>query len=584
MRFHPPFTHIVILSALSLPYCINLGVSSIWDANEAYYAETPREMLASGDYLAPHFNFEPRTQKPPFTYWAILASYKLLSVNEFAVRLPGAIAAIGVLLFSYGIARLLYNSRAAIIAAMIAATTARILILARRLPIDILLMFFLTGTLFFIVRAILKNKTSSWVPAYLFASFGFLTKGPIALIIPGVAYILWALWGHRLKLRDAHPLMGATIFFLIVLPWYAAIFLAHSWTYITPFFLRDHIGRFTSEPLGPSRGLFYYFPVATADFFPWSILIVCAFALLWIYRKEEQPLKSLTFGLPLIWCACIFFLFSFSKNKQEYYIAPIYPVAAIILSGVLEKTMQKRKSQESLLTGKDSRISSPKISMDIPWPSRMSWWLWSYGLLALLLFLFALLAPYLFRSFLPNISLMLHYIPSLILIAGSMILARSLIRRKLAQCLLALTGSLWAVYMMCALAYLPALEQYHPIKLFCRLIETRLCTDDEAGYFHTALPSMVYYLRRPIFQETDLEQMKRRFRSEKRIFCILDKRDYKYFAEIEDLEIYVLDRHSSLSIRLSVLFNARHFLGEELLLVSNRPDSKAKSPEGRSTL
>jgi hypothetical protein len=138
--------------------------------------------------------------------------------------------------------------------------------------------------------------------------------------------------------------------------------------------------------------------------------------------------------------------------------------------------------------------------------------------------------------------------------------------------------------MTCALVYLPALESYRPIKLFCRHIETRLGIDDEAGYFHTALPSMVYYLRRPIFQETDLEQMKRRFQSEKRIFCILNRTDYNYFAADRDLEIYILDRHSGFSIRMGALLNAGHFLGEELLLVSNRPDSKAEAPQDRSTL
>ena len=95
MRLHSPVMQGVLLLALSLPYCINLGVSSIWDANEAYYAETPREMLAAGDYLAPRFNFVPRDQKPPFTYWVIVASYKLFGISEFSVRLPGALAAIG---------------------------------------------------------------------------------------------------------------------------------------------------------------------------------------------------------------------------------------------------------------------------------------------------------------------------------------------------------------------------------------------------------------------------------------------------------------------------------------------------------
>jgi 4-amino-4-deoxy-L-arabinose transferase-like glycosyltransferase len=142
LQFNSPLIHAVVLILLSLPYFINLGVSSIWDANEAFYAETPREMLASGDYLSPQFNFQPRVQKPPLTYWTVLASYKIFGVNEFAVRFPGALAALGVLLFSYGMARMLFSPQAALFSAAITATTARIFILERRLPIDILLLFF----------------------------------------------------------------------------------------------------------------------------------------------------------------------------------------------------------------------------------------------------------------------------------------------------------------------------------------------------------------------------------------------------------------------------------------------------------
>src|SRR5438034_3372305 len=79
----------VVLAAVALPYFIHLGTSSLWDANEAFYAETPREMLESGDYLAPRFNHQLRPQKPPLTYWLVLASYNLFGVSEFAVRLPG---------------------------------------------------------------------------------------------------------------------------------------------------------------------------------------------------------------------------------------------------------------------------------------------------------------------------------------------------------------------------------------------------------------------------------------------------------------------------------------------------------------
>jgi 4-amino-4-deoxy-L-arabinose transferase-like glycosyltransferase len=580
MRRSSFFIAALILLAISLPYITKLGFSSIWDANEAFYAETPREMMISGDYIAPHFNFQPRAQKPPLAYWGILASYKIFGINEFAVRLPGALAAIGILLFSYGIARTLFGPRAALMAAAISATTVRIVILARRLPIDIFLMLFLLGALFFLIRAIQKQKASEWALAYLCASLGFMAKGPIAFVIPAGAYLLWALWARRLKRSEVHILMGAAIFGVISLPWYILVFMKHGWTYIAPFFLKDNIGRFAAEAMGPARGLFYYFSVGAVDFFPWSILFVFALGMLWYCRKTAHPLKSLSFGLPLIWCLLIFVLFSLSKNKQEYYIAPIYPVAGIIIAGVFDKILLRRASSVSSIPGQ-SLASSEAESRGT---SKSGLWQWVYGFLAFLLFLLSLVMPYAFHSFMPNVRLMLHYAPSIALIAGCGVLIWSNISRKPERGFLALAGALWAIYMMCTLFYLPAMEEYRPIKLFCSQIETQIQAEDEVGSFRIALPSMVFYLRRPIFEENDLEQMAQKFRSGKRVFCVLSERDYNYFVDEKDFEIFVLDRHSRLAMRMSTLLNAGSFPGEELLLISNRPKAVAKSAEDRSRL
>jgi 4-amino-4-deoxy-L-arabinose transferase-like glycosyltransferase len=539
-------------------------------------------MLDSGDYFAPHFNFVPRAQKPPLTYWAVLLSYKLFGVSEFAVRVPSALAAMGVIIFCYGLGRRLFNPQAAIIASIIACTTARIFILARRLPIDILLLFFLTGTLFFLVRAIQINKRSAWAYAYLFASLGFLTKGPVALFIPGVSYLVWALWAHRFRLRAVYIFTGTAIFMIIALPWYALIYYKHGWTYIAPFFLRDNLGRFASESLGPSRGALYYLAVGLSDFFPWSILALCAVGILWISRKSMAPLKSLEFGLPLIWCVCTFLLFSLSKNKQEYYIAPLYPAAAIIISGILDRTIRKNASEadKTPLLNDASSISAIKANM-APGSEKI-WCFCAFGLLALLLLALALFAPYVFRSFMPNIHLVLHYLPSMVLLAGSMLLIGCLIRKRLRYSLGVLATALWMVYAISAWIYLPELEKYRPVKRFCQVIEIASPDGESAGYFRTALPSMTYYLQRPIFEEYDFERMRQRLQSQERVFCILTEKDYNYLAENKDLEIHILESNPHFSIRFGSLLNSGYIPEEELLLISNRPSSKAEPLEDQS--
>jgi 4-amino-4-deoxy-L-arabinose transferase-like glycosyltransferase len=578
-----PWIHFLFLLAISLPYFINLGTPSIWDASEAFYAETSREMLASGDYVAPRFNYQIRAQKPPLTYWAILISYKIFGVTEFAVRLPSSLAAFGVILFSYALARLLFGPGAGLIAATIAAATPRIFILARRLPIDMLLLFCLTGTLYFLVRAIQKKEMWSWGLAYFCAGLGFLTKGPIAVIIPAGSFLLWILWSRRMRFTKTYPWMGIGILAAVILPWYILVYKIHGWTYIAPFFLKDNLGRFAMESMGPSRGPLYYLGVFVIDFIPWSFLAPFAIYLLWTARKHFHPLKSPAFGLPLLWCLFAFLLFSLSKNKQEYYIAPIYPAAAAMISGILYKGAKIRRKAGNRKSSPDPAALFPETPSETFRGIRSPFWSLPFGLAAFFMIVLAAFAPYILGSFLPDAPYLLRIIPSLVLIGGAVLLAWSIFRESCLHCFLAASIPLWSIYLMGALFYMPALESFRPVKRFCRVIESQSPGNEDAGSFRIALPSMVFYLRRPVFEENSYEQMTRRLQSEKRVFCLLTAKEYGYFAD-KNVSIYILDRNSRFSLRLNDLWNAGYFPGEELFLISNRPSSEIESIEVSSTL
>jgi 4-amino-4-deoxy-L-arabinose transferase-like glycosyltransferase len=575
-----PWLHTIILVSLALPYFINLGASSIWDGSEAFYAETPREMLASGDWLSPRFNFEPRVNKPPLTYWAVAVSYKIFGVNEFAVRLPGALAALGVTLFSWGAALICHGPRAALFAAAIAAATPRIFILERRLPIDILLLFFLTGTLFFLLRALMKNSASSWRCAYVFAALGFMTKGPIAAIIPAGALLLWMLYKEksRISLSGIRPLEGAAIFLCIVLPWYILSYQAHGWDYIARFFLSDNLGRFASESFGPRRGFFYYIPIWFSDFFPWAFIGTAA--LLSLKRGFGERMKDASFGLPLFWCAFVFFIFSFSKNKQEYYIAPMYPAAAVIIAGLLSLP---RRSDSTNAPGAPGAAGAKQGEVRL--------WRWIYGILAFLLFSLAFVLPYILDILMPGIGTALRIGPSLIMAAGAVLTFWSAMQKKFHGAFAAIAFSIWIIFFSGALIYIPALESFRPVKDFCAAIEKEIHADGdkrdetEAGYFRASLPSMAFYLKHRIFEEDDPARMWRRFLSNHRVFCILDSRDYEMFAEQvsqrnqrnqinQSARLYVLDRRERFSIRFGQLFTDEKRAERELLLVSNRPSSQ----------
>jgi 4-amino-4-deoxy-L-arabinose transferase-like glycosyltransferase len=552
---------VFIIAAVALPYFVNLGTSSLWDANESFYAETPREMLESGDYLAPRFNYQPRAQKPPLTYWLILLSYQLLGVSEFAVRLPGALAALGALLFTYGIGRMLFSATTGILATIILGTCARFFVLARKLPIDIILIFWLTGAFFFLLRALRRNPPSlaSWLWVYAFFALGFLTKGPIALIIPGATYLLWSLWAGRFSPRETRPLAGTLVFAAIVLPWYILIYMTHGWTYIASFFLRDNLGRFAAISFGPARGPFYYIPAYAFDFFPWSILSAVVGWYLWRSRKHLRQAYALCYGFPLFWCAVAFVLFSLSKNKQEYYIAPIYPMMAVLIAGLIERSLLARDSAEK------TRLFYP--------------WTWAFFIAAVGIFGISVFLLVLLRAMLPDSPIALHYLPTAILLPSSLLLAWQVLRGKLHRCFAGLAAPIWAMLVLASFVYLPSIEPYRPVREMCKLIEEQSRPGDEVGYFVATVPSMVYYLRRPVFEEFDPDAMVRRFTSSKSIFCVVTENDYNYFVGTRDLILYVLDRRPRLITQFRFLLDDELWAGNELLLVSNRPLNEKESRE-----
>ena len=71
----------VLLFLAICPYFVDLAGSSIWDANEAFYVETPREMMERGDYINPTFNYEPRINKPVLSYWIVAGFYHFFGVS-----------------------------------------------------------------------------------------------------------------------------------------------------------------------------------------------------------------------------------------------------------------------------------------------------------------------------------------------------------------------------------------------------------------------------------------------------------------------------------------------------------------------
>src|SRR5947199_5186700 len=193
--------HLILVALLCLaviPYVTRLGASSLWDANEAFYTETPRQMIESGDLVNPRFNEQPRFNKPPLSYWVVVAFYKLLGVSAASERLAIALGASLMIAIAFALGRLLYSSEAGLYAALALAIAPRFLMFSRRIMIDVYMAMFMAAALLFLALAEARPRERKryLILMYVAIGLGVMTKGPAAAVLPALAFIIY-LAAHR---------------------------------------------------------------------------------------------------------------------------------------------------------------------------------------------------------------------------------------------------------------------------------------------------------------------------------------------------------------------------------------------------
>ena len=524
-----------LLAAAVLPYFLNLGVSSIWDANEAFYAQTPREMIEAGDYVTPSFNFQLRMNKPVLSYWNVAASYHLFGISEWSERVPIAIGAVVIIGTAFGLGRLLGGTFGGLIAALVLATSPRLVLLARRIIIDVHITMW-TGLvlLCFALAEMRPQRRRLYLSLmYVAAGFGVLTKGPVAVFLPAVVFFIYLASQKRLgDLRHMMLPTGAIISLAIVVPWYSLLYREHGWEYISSFIFGENLGRYAEAIGEQSRGMLFYIPVMLADLFPWSPMIPVA--LWWAMRNEREHRIA---GLLVVWIAAIVAFFSLSGTKEDLYILPIVPAEAALIGAMLAKAIDGRSVA------------------------------WATGATAVLLAATGAAALWVF-GIAHRYSLAGAVVVGWVALAGGLVGLVWVIRRRVCASVVTLAASL-VVIVWCAVLYtLPDFERYKPVRPFSDIIRARASVGAIVGSYKFSLPSMVFYLHRPVMEVVLPDHLRAVFYSSSDVYFIMAEDEYNSIKDRLPVETFVLARQRMFDVK------PKNFLdGSELpqfVLVSNR--------------
>jgi 4-amino-4-deoxy-L-arabinose transferase-like glycosyltransferase len=331
MRRGPLF--VLLLS--SVMFVAGLGWSAIGDSDEAFYAEASREMLASGDWLTPTFNFDSRFQKPVLYYWLTAATYAVAGVSETAARWWSAMSGLALALLVFWAARRWFDTATAEIAGAVAATTLGCALMARLALPDLPLTALTTATIVFALVAIFDEQRSSlcWMLAAAFmAGLAMLAKGPVGPLVAFLA-VGGAIVADRrnARVRPVDLILAAVAFLLIAAPWYAAMAARHGVAYLSGFFVGDNLERFATTRFNDPRPIWFYLPVIATGLLPWT-----AFMTLWLAAVPRWRERLAAIGPRerrlIVWALLPLVFFSVSVGKQPRYVLPVFPPLAILLA------------------------------------------------------------------------------------------------------------------------------------------------------------------------------------------------------------------------------------------------------------
>jgi len=313
---------VALCALLLLP---GLGAITMQREQELRVVLTARHMAEGGSWLLPEFLGNFRFRKPPLMYWIVASTFKLtgISTSAFIARIPGIIAGTLLILSLFIAGARLVGRRRAFLAAAIGMTSFIFMRQARLMEIDITLALCITWAAVAGYLALVRPREALrwWTIAGIAGGFGFLAKGPAALVLPPLAWLAFAATKPR-RLRafaDARVIPGLLACIAIGAPWYLAI------RKLAEKQIAIELAATFAESHHPGPIVYYFYTLLHA-MVPWSLLLPFA---VWAFVRHGRHHGGLRFLL--CWFATSFAALSLIDSKQIHYCTLLFPQSALIL-------------------------------------------------------------------------------------------------------------------------------------------------------------------------------------------------------------------------------------------------------------
>lgn len=347
LRSHP---YITLFIFTMLIYLAGNQLLAITDTAESNYALTAKEMVLSGDWISPQIYGRYWYDKPIFYYWELALSFALFGFNEMAARLPAAVLGSASVLFTYWFARRCYGEKAGWLSALILGTSVECWVLSKAVITDSTLFLFMSAYIAFFYLGYSENRKYYFL-CYIFAALATLTKGPIGILLPGLACLLFLIYKKDIReMAHVHLFSGLLLFTLIAGAWYGTMCYLHGNDFLLNFIGVHNVLRATVSEHPSHNKWYFYIIIYFAGFAPWSFFVPVTLFRRW--KRKELDLRSArdSTQLLLIYAFVVLIFFQLVATKYTTYTFPAL-FSLSILTAVLYKNYEFRIEKAALAAG-----------------------------------------------------------------------------------------------------------------------------------------------------------------------------------------------------------------------------------------
>ena len=341
---HPLAGPAILALTCLLTLLLNLGHAALFDPDEGRHAEIAREILVSGHWLTPTLDFAPYHDKPIFFYWLAALAMKLFGVNEWAARLPSALAACATVAVTAWWGARFLDRVTGILAGLLLATAGAYVAIGRFVILDMTLTWWIAAAFFYGAAWLLEGGALGWPtwPFYALIGVATLTKGPVAIVLALLTFGLFvARPGLSRRLRRFHLWRGLAVVCAVAGIWYVTTAIVAP-AYMWEFLWTNNVQRFLAGSGGHRSNPFAYLYLLPLVFLPWSLFLPSV-----VLHNRAAPRHTPPRAIELctIWVAVVFVFFSLSKGKLATYLLPLFPPLALLTADALGPFLKREPLQ-----------------------------------------------------------------------------------------------------------------------------------------------------------------------------------------------------------------------------------------------